>query len=245
MAGADTTSTAVQSTLLAIRLNPQVYQDLKREIHSSIQNDLVSYPIRDVEAKQLSYLQACVFEGLRKFPPLSQLRERVVPPEGDEIQGHRIPGGTFIGLNSWGTQLDEVYGDAPEVFRPERWLIDDEARLKAMFQTHELIFGYGSSKCLGMPIAMMELSKMIFEVSSYSHFLISIVVNVKGIVTEALRDRYRQPLQTLVECLLWDLFPNRLQRIPYTRRLEKVPLGMNGLMSEGEGEELGANTYAA
>ena len=98
------------------------------------------------------------------FPPIGQLRERAVPPEGDEINGHRIPGGTFIGINAWGTQLDKAYGDDPEIFRPDRWLIKDQSRLRAMFQTHELIFSYGSSKCLGMPVAMMELSKMIFEV---------------------------------------------------------------------------------
>ena len=89
----------------------------------------------------------------------------MVPPEGDVFKNHRIPGGTFIGLNAWGTQLDEVFGDDPEIFRPERWLIDDQTRRKAMLRTHELIFGYGSTKCLGMPMAMMELHKMTFEVS--------------------------------------------------------------------------------
>ena len=88
----------------------------------------------------------------------------MVPPEGDFINGHRIPGGTYIGLNAWGTQLNEVFGEDPEVFRPERWLINDQEQLKAMHQTHDLIFGHGSTKCLGMPMAMMELNKMIFEV---------------------------------------------------------------------------------
>ena len=90
----------------------------------------------------------------------------MVPPEGDIINGHRIPGGTFIGLNTWGTQLDDVFGDDPEAFRPERWLTNSEDHLKAMHHTHELIFGYGSTKCLGMPMAMMELHKVIFEVRS-------------------------------------------------------------------------------
>ena len=125
----------------------------------------MSYPIRHTEAKKLPYLQACIFEGLRKFPPLSQLRERLMPPEGDIINGHRIPGGTFIGLNVWGSQLDKVFGKDPEVFRPDRWLIKDEGRLHAMHETLELIFGHGSTKCLGMPMAMMELNKVIFEVS--------------------------------------------------------------------------------
>lgn len=168
VAGSDTTSTAIQSTLLAIISNPRVYEALKSEIRNAVNDNLISFPIQASEAKQLPYLTACVFEGLRKFPPLSQLRERIVPPEGDIIQGHRIPGGTFIGLNVWGTQLDKVFGEDPEAFRPERWLIDDSERLKAMFQTHELIFGHGSTKCLGMPVAMMELHKMIFEVSRKS-----------------------------------------------------------------------------
>ena len=88
----------------------------------------------------------------------------MVPPEGDVINGYRIPGGTFIGLNAWGTQLDVVYGEDAEVFRPERWLTADKERLMAMHQTVELVFGYGSTKCLGMPMAIMELNKMIFEV---------------------------------------------------------------------------------
>ena len=154
----------MQSTLLAIISNPRVYQELKLEIRTAVSEQLVSYPIRHAEAKQLAYLQACILEGLRKFPPLSQLRERLVPPEGDIIDGHRIPGGTFIGFNAWGTQLDAVFGDDPEVFRPERWLIKDQGQIGAMQETLELIFGHGSTKCLGIPIAMMELSKMIFEV---------------------------------------------------------------------------------
>lgn len=88
----------------------------------------------------------------------------MVPPEGDIIHGYRIPGGRYIGLNAWGTQLNGVYGDDPEVFRPERWLIMDKERLKAMHQTLDLVFGHGCTECLGMPMTMMELNKLIFVV---------------------------------------------------------------------------------
>ena len=43
-------------------------------------------------------------------------------------------------------------------------LTSDKNHLKAVHHTHELIFGYGSTKCLGMPMAMMGLNKVIFEV---------------------------------------------------------------------------------
>ncbi|KAI9659587.1 MAG: hypothetical protein M1831_003668 [Alyxoria varia] len=165
--GADTTPTSIQVTLLAIILNPRVYGKLKREISDAVRRGIVSTPIiKSSEAKRLPYLQACILEGLRTFPPLAQLREREVPPEGDIINGYHVPGGTFIGLNMWGTQLDPVFGEDPEVFRPERWLIDDDdpRKLKEMHNTQDLIFSYGSTKCLGMTLAIMEISKMVFEV---------------------------------------------------------------------------------
>ena len=164
VAGSDTTSTSVQATLLAIISNPTVYNKLKNEIEAAITEKSISYPITHAEAKQLPYLQACIHEGLRKFPPLSQLRERIVPPEGDLVNGYPIPGGTFVGLNAWGIQLDEVYGENPDAFLPERWMTCSKEQYRSMKETHDLIFGHGSTKCLGTPIAMMELSKMIFEV---------------------------------------------------------------------------------
>jgi cytochrome P450 len=76
-----------------------------------------------------------------------------------------VPGGTFIGLNAWGVQLNSVYGWDPEIFRPERWLVEDKDLLLRMQKVHELIFGYGNTKCLGIPIAMMNLNKIFVEVS--------------------------------------------------------------------------------
>lgn len=165
MAGSDTTSTSVQSTLLSIITNPQVYNTLRAEIRGAVAGRNVSSPIQDSEAKQLVYLQACVLEGLRIFPPLSQLRERVVPPGGDTLGSFYLPEGTYVGLNAWGVQRNKaVYGDNAELYCPERWLTDDVGRLHTMHQTHSLIFGYGSTKCLGMSMAMMEVTKVIFEV---------------------------------------------------------------------------------
>ncbi|KAL8808021.1 MAG: hypothetical protein Q9182_000299 [Xanthomendoza sp. 2 TL-2023] len=111
----------------------------------------------------MQYLQACILEGLRIHPPLAQLRDRVTPPEGDYIHGYRIPPGTSIGFNSWGTQRDAVYGDDPNVFRPERWLENDEIKVQSMRRTCDLVFGCGPTKCLGSNIAAMVLNKVIFE----------------------------------------------------------------------------------
>lgn len=156
----------MRATLLAIITNPAVYAKLQAEIDAADQAGLLSSPIQESEAAKLPYLQACISEGLRRFPPITQLRERQVPPEGDIINGHHVPGGTFVGLNAWGLQLNSVFGWDPEIFRPERWLTEDKELLLRMHKVHELIFGYGNTKCLGIPIAMLNLNKIFVEVSN-------------------------------------------------------------------------------
>ncbi len=148
--------------------NPKVYIRLQHEIDDHIERGLVSSPILDEEARKMPYLQACIKEGLRRYPPITQLRERMAPPEGDSYEGHKIPPNTFIGLNAWGLQLNPVFGTDADVFRPARWLEADPSRLKAMSQVQELIFGFGSTKCLGIPIATMTLNKIFVEVSLLS-----------------------------------------------------------------------------
>ncbi|OAR03043.1 hypothetical protein LLEC1_04273 [Akanthomyces lecanii] len=168
VAGSDTTATALRATLLSIISTPTVYQRLSNEISTAEAKGRISHPIRDSEAQKLPYLQAVIREGLRLFPPITQLREREAPREGLRLpDGRHIPGGTFVGLNAWGTQLSPVFGTDAHVFRPERWLPesydDGDQRLVAMAKVQELIFGHGMTRCLGISIAMMNLNKMLVE----------------------------------------------------------------------------------
>lgn len=155
----------MRAILLNIITNPSVYAKLQREIDDAIVRGTVSSPIRNEEAvRLLPYLQACIKEGLRVFPPITALRERVTPPEGDIINGHHVPGGVNIGLNMRGVLLSEVFGPDPDIFRPERWLDQDLENLKKMEKVHELVFGYGFTRCLGIAIATMNLNKVFVEV---------------------------------------------------------------------------------
>ena len=70
---------------------------LRAEIDEAVGNGSISSPIEDSEARTLLYLQACIKEGLRMFPPVTSLFPKVVPPEGDTINGVFLPGGTEIG----------------------------------------------------------------------------------------------------------------------------------------------------
>jgi cytochrome P450 len=97
MAGSDTSATIIRVMLLHVLTNPMILGKLHAEIDNGIREGRISAPIRDVEARELPYLQACIKEALRLWPPVTGLLQKVTPPEGDTVEGKFIPGGTFIG----------------------------------------------------------------------------------------------------------------------------------------------------
>lgn len=159
------TASAINVILLHIATNSKILAKLRNEYDTAVSEGVISSPIRNSEVIKLPYFQACVDEALRRFPPITRLRERVSPPEGDTIDGYHIPGGTNIGLNAWGLQRHRCFGSDPEVFRPERWLEAGQEMLAEMKKVQGLIFGYGSTKCLGILQASMIINKSVTEVA--------------------------------------------------------------------------------
>ncbi|RMZ78725.1 hypothetical protein DV737_g3781, partial [Chaetothyriales sp. CBS 132003] len=154
-AGSDTTASGLRATLLGILSSPLVYQKLIKEIDEGVaagkipSDDLI---ISDAQARELPYLQACI-------------------KEGDTISGHFVPGGVSIAYSAKQVHHSPaLFGPDEYAYRPDRWILHsdggDEAsaeKIKAMEQNNELIFGYGKYQCLGKPVAMIELNKVILE----------------------------------------------------------------------------------
>lgn len=85
--------------------------------------------------RDLAYLDACVQEGLRMHPPFALPLERVVPEGGITVLGIYLPEGTVIGGNPYIVNRHKAtFGDDAEVWRPERWLVEDPTKRKAMEQ---------------------------------------------------------------------------------------------------------------
>ncbi|KAK5651157.1 hypothetical protein OQA88_13204 [Cercophora sp. LCS_1] len=172
-AGSDTTAGIIRGTMLYILTTPHVYRRLQDEIDEAIASSRASSPVvSHAEAKKLPYLQdshhvlqkAVIYEGLRIHPPNHILASKLVPPEGDTLDGKLVPGGTKIAWNVWSLlRRKDVFGQDASVFRPERWL-EAGADIRIEMERHvELIFGYGRYGCAGKTIALLELNKVFFE----------------------------------------------------------------------------------
>jgi len=181
LAGTETTSTALTSILMHLATSPHAYARLKSEIyraaittqntHNPSEGPVITYE----RALRLPYLQAVIWEGFRMKVPVNYGHYKSVPgPGGDTVLGHFLPAGTAVGHNSLAlTRNDKVFGRDVHLFRPERFLApehggddnDDETRARKM-RALDIVFGGGRFACSGKQVALYELNKVIFEVSS-------------------------------------------------------------------------------
>lgn len=164
VAGSDTSATTIRIVMLSLLTNPTAYRKLQAEIDDGVKSGKISSPIKDAEARQMSYLQAVIKEGLRIMPPAAGTFFKTVPPGGDMIDGKFVPAGTQIGSSPFGVHhRRELFGADAEIFNPGRWLTADAARQAEMSSVVDLVFHYGKWQCLGKTVALMEFNKIFVE----------------------------------------------------------------------------------
>jgi cytochrome P450 len=90
MAGTETTATQLSGLTYLLLKNPEPMRKLKTEIRAafSSQADIQMQPLA-----QLDYLNACLEEGLRFYPPVPIGTPRLTPARGSIVCGEFLPGG--------------------------------------------------------------------------------------------------------------------------------------------------------
>lgn len=99
-AGSDTTAISTRSVIYYLLKNPQYKQRLIEEIDSQMRKGNSIEPLTIEETKQMPYLQACLYEGLRCHPAIGMSLPRVTPPGGISIDDRFIPGGVCAFISS-------------------------------------------------------------------------------------------------------------------------------------------------
>ncbi|OIW28211.1 cytochrome P450 [Coniochaeta ligniaria NRRL 30616] len=161
-AGSDSTASTMQSFFWHVLSDKKVYNKLNAELDQAVQDGTIpaSGNLSWNESQALPYFQACLREAMRVRPAVGLNITRIAPKEGAELDGHFFPAGTRIAANGWVLHRDrKTFGEDADIFRPERWLEDEErARVmdRYMFQ-----FGGGSHVCIGRNLALLEINKVI------------------------------------------------------------------------------------
>lgn len=157
-AGSDTTAVTLSSFFFYIVRNPTLYGKLVKEIRSTFNSaeEIVSGP----KLSSCKYLRACIDETLRISPVVTSGLYRTVLPGGQNINGEFYPAGITVTTSGWSSGRSDEYGD-PNVYRPERWIVNEEAGVTAedvaRISTYMRPFSAGWSNCVGQNLAILEM----------------------------------------------------------------------------------------
>lgn len=158
-AGSDTTSITLSGIFFYLTGDPRRLRKLEDELLATF--DSIDDISHGPALKGCIYLRACIDEAMRMAVSGPSEVPREVLAGGINIKGKYYPAGVVVGTSSWcDSRNQEVYGD-PEVFRPERWIVDeangvtqeDVARAKANFNP----FSAGPGHCVGKVFAISEI----------------------------------------------------------------------------------------
>ena len=87
--GSETTATLLSGLIFHLLKTPRVLEKLQNEIREAFNSP--SEMTFSAEAK-LPYIQACIEEALRLYPPVAGTMPRYTPPSGITIDGKFVPG---------------------------------------------------------------------------------------------------------------------------------------------------------
>ncbi|KAI1128601.1 cytochrome P450 [Nemania abortiva] len=168
VAGGDTTATAICGTFFYLSRYPECYRKLAREIRTTFKNgrDIKTSP----QLASCHYLRACIDESMRMSPPISTTlwREQVSGADTDEpliVDGHVIPKGILVGVNTYALHHNEEYFPDPFTYKPERWL-EANVNIMAAFAP----FSTGPRACAGKNLAYLETSLFVAKALWYFDF---------------------------------------------------------------------------
>ena len=148
-AGADTTTSALTSTIFLVWKHPRVLKKLRAELDAvPCGYDVLSYDT----VSQLPYLKACVEETLRLRPAASIGLPRVVPEGGRVIAGQFVNGGVTVSVPTYTLLRNEDAFENPGEYNPDRWSTGDKEK---MAKCH-LPFSTGPRACIGRNTAYFE-----------------------------------------------------------------------------------------
>ncbi|GJN36103.1 hypothetical protein PR202_gb24939 [Eleusine coracana subsp. coracana] len=153
-AATDTSTMTVEWAMSEFLKNPEILAKATEELDNVIGRDRL---VAETDLPHLPYIEAVLKETMR-LHLVAPLLAPHLSREDTSINGYTIPAGTIALVNVWAIARDPVLWDAPEEFRPERFV---GSKIDVKGQHFELLsFGSGRRLCpgYGLGLKLIHLS---------------------------------------------------------------------------------------
>ncbi|KAB5536218.1 cytochrome P450 [Coniochaeta sp. 2T2.1] len=158
--GSDTTATTLVYIFYYLCKYPEQVRKLRAEFEPLLAASGTDHLVVKDVAKAV-HLNGVIHEALRMNPPIPSGYPRVTPPEGLEIAGKYIPGGTTVVIPLRTMGRSESCYERAEEFVPERWYSKPEMiKHKDAFAA----FGIGPFACIGKALSLVEIRNLIVKI---------------------------------------------------------------------------------
>lgn len=148
IAGHETTANVLSWIFYLLSQRPEVDQRMHEEA-KAVLGERAAFGAEDLD--RLVYTRRVMQEGLRLYPPGWFIGREAL--QDVQLGGFTVPKGAVVIMSQYVTHRDARFFDEPDLFRPERWEGDLEARLPrgAYFP-----FSAGDRHCIGEGFAWQE-----------------------------------------------------------------------------------------
>jgi cytochrome P450 len=145
LGGHETMASTMAWLVITLAGEPRLWDALCEEARGA-----PAVPTSPEAARALLFAEALFRETVRMHPAFGVITRMAV--ERVELAGHAIRPGTRVGVDLWSLSHDPSLFDAPDEFRPSRWL----GRSGPPTQLEISQFGAGPHFCLGYHLAWLE-----------------------------------------------------------------------------------------
>ncbi|KAA0185391.1 Cytochrome P450 CYP4V33 [Hyalella azteca] len=149
-AGHESVATTINFALFLLGCHPQIQTRVVQELHEVLGEGDVT--ITSAALRGMTFLEACIKEALRLFPPFPFLSRRLHQPAVTD--GYQLPEGTDIIIMVYCIHRDPEQFPDPDNFNPDRFL-GAEAAKRHPFSF--IPFSAGPRNCIGKKFGMMEM----------------------------------------------------------------------------------------
>lgn len=154
LAGTETTATELSGLTYLLLKNPEKLERLVKEVRGAFSS---SDDMTMTKLSQLEYLNACLEEGLRMYPPLPVGLARSAPAGGAKVCNRWVAGGTVVQAPIYSMNYSPLNWTEPDLFAPERWLPEGRGRFPGDKKEALNPFSFGPRNCLGKNLAYHEM----------------------------------------------------------------------------------------